>query len=85
MTKSIFTQEYTLFLHHLRNARKATGLTQEQIAERLNQTQSFVSKCERGERRIDVIEVRAFCHAMEISFIEFIEQLEILFEQDNRQ
>ncbi|GAB4287626.1 MAG: hypothetical protein Fur0025_21220 [Oscillatoriaceae cyanobacterium] len=58
MEKSIFTQEYGIFLSHLRSARKGAGLTQEQVADRLGQTQSFVSKCERGERRIDVVELR---------------------------
>lgn len=85
MAKSIFTQEYALFLRHLRNSRKNAGLTQEQIANRLNQTQSFVSKCERGERRIDVVEIRAFCHAMEISFSEFVRQLEVLIEEEIKQ
>ncbi|EDX76721.1 hypothetical protein MC7420_1724 [Coleofasciculus chthonoplastes PCC 7420] len=55
MEKSICTREYALFLSHLRSARKAAGLTQEQIAQSLQQTQSFVSKCERGERRIDIV------------------------------
>lgn len=80
MEKSIFTQEYLLFLGQLRMARKAAGMTQEQVAERLRQTQSFVSKCERGERRIDVIELRAYCRAIGISFIEFIEQVESTIE-----
>ncbi|GAX43162.1 helix-turn-helix domain-containing protein [Tolypothrix sp. NIES-4075] len=81
MAKSIFTEEYALFLRHLRNSRKNAGLTQEQVANRLNQTQSFVSKCERGERRIDVVEIRAFCCAMEISFSEFMRQLEVLLKE----
>ncbi|MCT7975008.1 helix-turn-helix domain-containing protein [Laspinema olomoucense] len=84
MEKSIFTQEYLLFLGQLRRARKAAGMTQEQVAGRLRQTQSFVSKCERGERRIDVIELRAYCRAIGISFIEFIEQVESTIEtQEN--
>lgn len=77
MDKSIFTQEYALFLSHLRAARKAAGLTQEQVANRIGQTQSFVSKCERGERRIDVVELRAFCRAIGISLADFVRQLEI--------
>lgn len=85
MTKSIFTEEYALFLCYLRNSRIKAGLTQVQVADRLNQTQSFVSKCERGERRIDVIELRAFCIALGISFNDFIKQLERSLEQDNKQ
>lgn len=48
------------FLRRLRQARKAAGLSQEQAARRLGRTQSFVSKAELGERRLDVIELRAF-------------------------
>ncbi len=81
MEKSIFTKEYAIFLSHLRAARKGAGLTQEQVADRLGQTQSFVSKCERGERRIDVVELRAFCQAIGISFTDFIQAIETAMEQ----
>ncbi len=74
MEKSIFSDDYALFLQQLRDVRKEAGLTQEQVAERLHQTQSFVSKCERGERRLDIVEVRAFCLALGISFPAFISQ-----------
>ena len=47
----------------LKKAREEAGLTQAQLALRIGETQTFVSKCERGERRIDVIELRAFCRA----------------------
>lgn len=84
MAKSIFTKEYALFLYCLRKSRKAAGLTQEEVAERLKQTQSFVSKCERGERRIDVVELRAFCYAIGTSLNDFIQQLEIAIEQTDK-
>jgi transcriptional regulator with XRE-family HTH domain len=85
MTKTIFTQEYHLFLRYLRDCRKQAGLSQEQLAERLNQTQSFISKCERGDRRIDVIELRAFCLALEIPLEEFISQLEEIISSQGQQ
>lgn len=72
MEKSIFSENYTLFLKRLREARQHAGLTQEQLAHRLGHNQSFVSKCERGERRIDVIELHYFCHAMGVSFADFV-------------
>jgi DNA-binding XRE family transcriptional regulator len=71
MEKSIFSQNYGVFLQHLRRIRKQAGLTQEQLASRLGQTQSFVSKCERGERRLDLVEVREFCKAIGVSFASF--------------
>ena len=51
---------YRRFLVHLKAAREAAGLTQAEVAKRLGRPQSFVSKCESGERRVDVIELEAF-------------------------
>ena len=76
MAKSIYSKEYNLFLRHLRAARKLAGLTQGELAVRLRRTQAFVSKCERGERRVDFIELRHFCSAMGISVTRFVKTLE---------
>jgi transcriptional regulator with XRE-family HTH domain len=76
MDKSIYSREYEIFLRRLRAARRAAGLTQAQLAERVGQTQSFVSKCERGERRLDIVETRAFCFAIGISFTRFLAAFE---------
>lgn len=76
MEKSIYSEEYLHFLKKLREARKAAGLTQIDLAKRLGEkaSQSFVSKCERGERRIDIAELRAICGAIGISFGEFVKE-----------
>ena len=76
MEKSLFSKSYTLFLRHLRTKRRRAGLTQAELAKRLGETQSFISKCERGERRIDVVELRAFCKALGISFTAFVKRLD---------
>jgi transcriptional regulator with XRE-family HTH domain len=57
---SIYTSEYRIFLKNLRNARKESGLTQLEVAKKLNQPQSYVSKCESGEKRVDIIELLYF-------------------------
>jgi transcriptional regulator with XRE-family HTH domain len=51
---------YQQFLERLRLARQEAGLTQYEVADRLGKPQSFVSKCETGERRVDFIELLAF-------------------------
>ena len=56
MTKSVFTRKHDRFRQMLVQARKQSGLTQIQLAKRLSRPQSFVSKVERGERRLDVVE-----------------------------
>jgi transcriptional regulator with XRE-family HTH domain len=75
MEKSIYSKEYQTFLRCLREARKNAGLTQSQLAERLGESQSFISKCERGERRIDVVELSRFCVALGLTLTEFTLQL----------
>jgi transcriptional regulator with XRE-family HTH domain len=80
MEKSIYTKDYATFLGCLRQARKDAGLTQEQLAAKIGTTQSVVSKCERGERRIDVVELRVICKSIGVSLREFIDSLESAIE-----
>ena len=82
MEKFVLSQDYSFFLVLLRKIRKQSGLTQQQLAQKLNQSQSFVSKCERGERRIDIVELRDFCVAMGVSLRSFIEELELGLEDE---
>jgi transcriptional regulator with XRE-family HTH domain len=58
--KPIHTPEYKRMRERLREARKAAGMTQEKVAEELGRPQSFVSKVETGERRIDPTELEKF-------------------------
>ena len=85
MDKSITSREYRLFLEQLRASREQAGITQIELAERLKETQSFVSKCERGERRLDIIEVRAFCRAIGIPLASFVQDLERILVGSDRQ
>lgn len=57
MPKSIHTDKYGKFCELLIKYRNERGLTQNQLAEKLGKPQSFVSKYEIGERRLDFIEV----------------------------
>jgi transcriptional regulator with XRE-family HTH domain len=76
MEKSVFTDDYGVLLALLREAREAAGLTQVQLAERLGQSQSFVSKVERGETRLDVIQLRTLLAALGATLPEFVGRLE---------
>ena len=61
---------YREFLERLRSARIASGLTQLEVAQQLDKPQSFVSKCESGERRVDVVELQRFAeiYGKEVSY-----------------
>ena len=56
-------------------ARKTAALTQYELAVRLNRPQSFVSKYERGERRLDVLEFREVACALGVNPIQFLAKL----------
>ncbi len=58
--RSVHSARYKEFLGRLQKARLAAGLTQAQVAAALGRPQSFVSKCETGERRLDLVEVEEF-------------------------
>jgi DNA-binding XRE family transcriptional regulator len=74
--KSIYSAEYQRLCALLRELRLEAGLTQVQVAERLEVPQSFVSKYESGERRLDVIELRHVARAIGVSVQSVIERLE---------
>ena len=58
----------------LRQIRLDSGLTQLQLAEKIGVTQSYVSKYENGEQRLDLIELEAVCKATGISLTRFVER-----------
>jgi ribosome-binding protein aMBF1 (putative translation factor) len=60
--RALHSEPYQEFLRLLRSARQAAGLTQWDVAHHLKRPQSYVSKCESGERRVDVIELAEFAH-----------------------
>jgi hypothetical protein len=57
---ALHTKRYRAFLSRLRLAREESGLTQEQVAEALKRTQTWVSNSELGERRVDFVELEDF-------------------------
>ncbi|HAI93557.1 MAG TPA: transcriptional regulator [Xanthomonadaceae bacterium] len=67
MAQSTHNRDYQLLLAVLKAVRKRVGVTQIELAERLGNTQTFVSKCERGERRIDAVELVEFAEAMGVA------------------
>ena len=57
---AVYDSDYQDLIRRVREARVEAGMTQVEVAEALERPLSFVSKCERGERRIDPIDLRKF-------------------------
>ena len=60
----------------LKEIRREASLTQVELAAVLEQSQSFVSKYESGERILDILEVRFFCERLGITLLEFCRRFE---------
>ena len=75
VTKSVFTKRYQLFLSMLVSARQEKGLSQRDVAKRLKKIQSYVSKYERGERRLDVVEFLDVAKVLDVDPHEIIDRL----------
>ncbi|MDY6392609.1 MAG: helix-turn-helix transcriptional regulator [Bacilli bacterium] len=64
--KTIFEEEYIELITRLRTYRIQNDITQDRIAKALGVPQSFVSKVENMERRLDVIEFIHWIKALEV-------------------
>ena len=81
MEKSIYTREYEVLLRILRETRERAGVTQIELARRLAQTQSFVSKIEGGDRRLDLVQLRTILIALEGNLKDFVTRYEKALEK----
>ena len=60
MSKSLHSKEYRGIIQRLKEARIEVGLSQQEVADKLKKPQSYISKIESGERRLDVAEIKNF-------------------------
>jgi len=75
---SFRTNEYKYFLRRLYLAREQSGLTQIEVAEKLNKPQSFISKCEQGKRTVNVTDLYHFSKVYNVPIDFFFEHIENL-------
>ena len=71
-----YSPRYGRFRALLRQIREEAGFNQTALAQKLGKPQTFVSKSELGERRIDFLETLDFCAACGVSASQFIERLQ---------
>ena len=75
MTKTLFSERHDRFRELLIEAREKRGLTQSDVAKKLGRPQSFVSKYENGERRLDVVEFLEVAGALGVDPCRVMKQL----------
>lgn len=72
MGKTIYTKSHRYMVGQLIKARKKAGLKQEDVARKLGRTQSYVSKIEAGQRRIDIIQLKELAEIYKKKFDFFL-------------
>jgi ribosome-binding protein aMBF1 (putative translation factor) len=72
MTRLVYSDAYRHFVRALIEARLAAGLTQVKLAKQLHRPQSYISKYEQNERRLDVIEFLEITRALGIAPMDII-------------
>jgi len=70
--KSIQRDEYRVFASLLRQARANAGVTQRQVAERMEVAHSFINKAEHADLRLDIVQIRDYLHAIGKPFTNFM-------------
>lgn len=80
MDKTLYSEEYAIFLKLLKEERSSRNIFQSELSDRLGEHQSFVSKVEGNVRRIDIIEAMAWCRALGVDWRTFQDKLLVALE-----
>lgn len=78
-TKTIYSQDYCVFIQALSDERKRLGLSQLEVANLVGMTQSEISKIESTERRLDIFELKQLLRVYRIDQNYKLQQLVIDF------
>ena len=76
MDKSIHSHLYHHVIGRLRGKREKFGITQVQLADLLKVNQTFISRVETCDRRLDIIELHHICQVLDVSFVDFIQEVD---------
>jgi len=77
LKKTIHAKEYHMVIAMLRELREQKHFTQKDLADKIGSDQTFISKIEIGERRVDIIELKYICDALEMDLTEFVKKVEL--------
>lgn len=74
MSKAIYSKDHKFLVEQLKKARTEAGLDQIKTAETLGKTQSYISKIESGQRRIDIVQLKEFARVYKKPLEYFIKK-----------
>jgi len=60
MSKTIYSKEHRYIVEQLKKAREEANLSQDEVAKILHKTQSYISKIESGQRKVDIVQLKEF-------------------------
>ena len=60
MSNNLYTKEHKAIIEKLKKARVEAGLDQVEVAKKLNKTQSYISKIESGQRKVEALQLKKF-------------------------
>ena len=72
MDKKLYSRNQRILLTLLREIRLEMGLRQQEVADRIQEPQSFVSKVESGDRRLDLVQLHIILNALEADLVGFV-------------
>lgn len=74
MSKTIYSEDHKFLTEQLKKARQEAGLNQAEVAKILRRSQSYISKIEDGQRRVDVVQLKEFAKTYKKSLDYFIKK-----------
>lgn len=75
LARGIHDDRYRRLIDALREGRRAAGISQEKLADRLERRQQFVSKYESGERRLDIVEFVDIARALKLDGVQLLSEI----------
>lgn len=82
--KSIYSPQYEYLVSRLQKARRESGLKQQVVADRIGRYQSYLSKIEHGDRRVDVLELLELARLYKKDIEYFIPPKKLSAETDKK-
>lgn len=69
-------KRYTVLTNLIKGVRVENNLTQVELAEKIKKAQSYISKYESGQRKLDIFEIKDICNSLNINLVDFVQKFD---------